>query len=98
VLPINTKVVLKLSDKNRGRGLELSIDGKRRASVMIGMKMHVEGETVGRSEDGTWQGGVPCVIRAPLKGGAGVAEDDDDGWVGGLNGLLKFNYPFGVQN
>ncbi|KAL7269216.1 NADH kinase pos5 [Rhizina undulata] len=30
-------------------------------------------------------GGIPCVKR--LK--------DDDGWVGRLNGLLKFNYPFG---
>ncbi len=30
-------------------------------------------------------------------GGLGdtVITEDDDGWVGGLNGLLKFNYPFG---
>ncbi|KAH8841592.1 hypothetical protein MCOR27_000581 [Pyricularia oryzae] len=94
VLPLNTKVSLRLSDKNRGRELEVSIDGKRRAGVGIGMEVHVEGEAVGRSADGTWKGGVPCVIRAPGKEVEGVA-DDDDGWVGGLNGLLKFNYPFG---
>lgn len=96
VLPLNTKVSLRLSDKNRGRELEVSIDGKRRAGVGIGMEVHVEGEPVGRTAAGTWKGGVPCVIRAPSgKDVAGGAADDDDGWVGGLNGLLKFNYPFG---
>ncbi|OTA76486.1 hypothetical protein M434DRAFT_402502 [Hypoxylon sp. CO27-5] len=96
-LPLNTKVVLKLSEKNRGRELEVSIDGKRRAGVTIGMEIRVEGETVGRTPDGSWAGGVPCVIRSPTKGDGerdGIAEDDD-GWVGGLIGLLKFNYPFG---
>lgn len=96
-LPLNTKVVLKLSEKNRGRELDVSIDGKRRAGVRIGMEIRVEGETVGRTADGGWAGGVPCVIRSPIKGDgerAGIAEDDD-GWVGGLIGLLKFNYPFG---
>lgn len=95
VLPLNTKVVLRLSEKNRGRDLEVSIDGKRRAGVKIGMEIRVEGEAVGRADDGSWRGGVPCVIRVPPRGdGEGIAEDDD-GWVGGLNGLLKFNYPFG---
>ncbi|KAL7624814.1 NADH kinase pos5 [Parahypoxylon ruwenzoriense] len=96
-LPLNTKVVLKLSEKNRGRELEVSIDGKRRAGVTIGMEIRVEGEMVGRATDGSWRGGVPCVIRSPGKGDGdrdGIAEDDD-GWVGGLIGLLKFNYPFG---
>ncbi|KAH9884267.1 ATP-NAD kinase [Xylariomycetidae sp. FL2044] len=96
-LPLNSKVVLKLSEKNRGRELEVSIDGKRRAAVTIGMEIRVEGEMVGRTENGnSWAGGVPCVIRTPTKGDEreGIAEDDD-GWVGGLNGLLKFNYPFG---
>ncbi|KAI1138432.1 ATP-NAD kinase [Hypoxylon sp. FL0543] len=96
-LPLNTKVVLKLSEKNRGRELEVSIDGKRRAGVTIGMEIRVEGETVGRTPDGSWAGGVPCVIRSPSRGDGdrdGIAEDDD-GWVGGLIGLLKFNYPFG---
>ncbi|OTA98327.1 hypothetical protein M426DRAFT_326066 [Hypoxylon sp. CI-4A] len=96
-LPLNTKVVLKLSEKNRGRELEVSIDGKRRAGVTIGMEIRVEGENVGRTPDGSWAGGVPCVIRSPTRGDGerdGIAEDDD-GWVGGLIGLLKFNYPFG---
>ncbi|KAI0160090.1 ATP-NAD kinase [Hypoxylon sp. FL1284] len=96
-LPLNTKVTLKLSEKNRGRELEVSIDGKRKAGVSIGMEIRVEGETVGRTPEGGWAGGVPSVIRSPLKGTGerdGIAEDDD-GWVGGLIGLLKFNYPFG---
>ncbi|KAI0505174.1 ATP-NAD kinase-like domain-containing protein [Xylaria bambusicola] len=91
-LPLNSKVVLKLSEKNRGRELEVSIDGKRKSGVTIGMEIRVEGETVGRTTDGGWAGGVPCVIRSPANGNP---TEDDDGWVGGLNGLLKFNYPFG---
>ncbi|EPE08571.1 nadh kinase pos5 [Ophiostoma piceae UAMH 11346] len=110
VLPLNTQVVLRLSEKNRGRELEVSIDGKRKTGVGvgIGMEVRVEGEYVGpalnsngdSSDSRNWQGGVPCVIRAPKKSGgqrsSGVLEDDD-GWVGGLNGLLKFNYPFGDE-
>ncbi|KAH8166142.1 hypothetical protein CIB48_g2103 [Xylaria polymorpha] len=91
-LPLNSKVVLKLSEKNRGRELEVSIDGKRKTGVTVGMEIRVEGEMVGRTPDGGWAGGVPCVIRSPANGASG---EDDDGWVGGLNGLLKFNYPFG---
>ncbi|KAI1273833.1 ATP-NAD kinase-like domain-containing protein [Xylaria sp. FL0933] len=91
-LPLNSKVVLKLSEKNRGRELEVSIDGKRKTGVTIGMEIRVEGEMVGRTPDGGWAGGVPCVIRSPASGNP---TEDDDGWVGGLNGLLKFNYPFG---
>ncbi|KAI1171729.1 mitochondrial NADH kinase [Nemania sp. FL0916] len=91
-LPLDSKVVLKLSDKNRGRELEVSIDGKRKSGVTIGMEIRVEGEMVGRTPDGSWGGGVPCVIRSPTNGSS---TEDDDGWVGGLNGLLKFNYPFG---
>lgn len=94
VLPLNTKVVLKLSKRNRGRELPVSIDGKRRAGVSIGMEIRIEGERLDRI-DGGWQGGVPCVIRAPGKGDADGIAEDDDSWVGGLNGLLKFNYPFG---
>jgi NADH kinase len=96
VLPLHTKVVLKLSKRNRGRELPVSIDGKRRVGVTIGMEVRVEGERLEKGVDG-WRGGVPCVIRASsTRGGEpeGFAEDDDS-WVGGLNGLLKFNYPFG---
>ncbi|KAI1110602.1 ATP-NAD kinase-like domain-containing protein [Nemania sp. NC0429] len=91
-LPLDSKVVLKLSEKNRGRELEVSIDGKRKTGVTIGMEIRVEGEMVGRTPDGSWAGGVPCVIRSHANGSS---SDDDDGWVGGLNSLLKFNYPFG---
>ncbi|KAI3325258.1 mitochondrial NADH kinase [Xylariaceae sp. AK1471] len=94
-LPLNSQVVLKVSEKNRGRELEVSIDGKRKTGVTIGMEVRVEGEMVGRTSDGSWAGGVPCVIRSPASGGREGLSDDDDGWVGGLNGLLKFNYPFG---
>ena len=86
VLPLGTRVGLRMSAKNRGRGLDLSIDGRRCAAVPPGSEIRVEGEFVGRAGPGEeWHGGVPCVIRT----------EDDDPWVGGLNGLLKFNHPFG---
>lgn len=88
VLPLDTKVTLRMSPKNRGRELDLNIDGKRCAGVSPGMEIRVEGEFVGRAGPGEeWHGGVPCVIRT----------EDDDPWVGGLNGLLKFNHPFGRE-
>ncbi|KAF7563621.1 hypothetical protein G7046_g540 [Stylonectria norvegica] len=88
VLPLDTKVSLRMSPKNRGRELDLSIDGKRCAGVSPGSEIRVEGEFVGRAGPGEeWHGGVPCVIRT----------EDDDPWVGGLNGLLKFNHPFGRE-
>lgn len=102
VLPLNTKVVLKLSNKNRGRELEVSIDGKRKTNASIGMEIRVEGEAVGRTAGGgAWRGGVPCVIRSSgqgADGGRGQAvggAEDDDGWMWGLTGLLKFNESFG---
>jgi NADH kinase len=95
VLPLNTKVVLKLSKRNRGRELPVSIDGKRRAGVGIGMEVRIEGERLVQTPEGSWAGGVPCVIRASGKGDAEGISEDDDSWVGGLNELLKFNYPFG---
>ena len=88
VLPLDTKVTLRMSPKNRGRELDLSIDGRRCAGLRPGSELRVRGEFVGRSREGPgeeWHGGVPCVIRT----------EDDDPWVGGLNGLLKFNHPFG---
>jgi NADH kinase len=88
VLPLDTKVTLRMSSKNRGRELDLSIDGRRCAGISPGSEIRIEGEFVGRSREGPgeeWHGGVPCVIRT----------EDDDPWVGGLNGLLKFNHPFG---
>jgi len=97
VLPLNTKVVLKLSKRNRGRELPVSIDGKRRVAMKIGMELRVVGERLMRTANG-WEGGVPCVIRASSRGESGDIAEDDDSWVGGLNGLLKFNHPFGASN
>lgn len=88
VLPLDTKVTLKLSGKNRGKELSLSIDGKVCAGIKPGAEIRVEGEFVGRAGPGEeWHGGVPCVIRT----------EDDDPWVGGLTGLLKFNHKFGRE-
>lgn len=92
VLPANTPITLRLSEKNRGRELEVSVDGKRRSQgIAVGMEVRVVGEDV-KGEEKDWQGGVPCVVR-----GAKSGREEDDGWVGGLNGLLKFNYPFGEE-
>ncbi|KAM4064506.1 ATP-NAD kinase domain-containing protein [Hirsutella rhossiliensis] len=84
VLPLDTKVSLRISPKNRGREMYLKVDGKTCAHVASGAEVRIEGEFVGRTAPGEEvHGGVPCVIRS-----------DADTWVGGLNGLLKFNRPF----
>ena len=95
VLPANTPVTLRLSEKNRGREMEVSIDGvNRRQGIGVGAELRVEGEEMVRDKiTGCVSGGIPCILR---RSGGGV--DGDDGWVGGLNGLLKFNYPFGEEN
>ena len=93
VLPATTPITLKLSEKNRGREVEVSIDGIRRTKgIGIGMELRVSGEQSNRSTDEE-HAGVPCVMRRPIG-----SPEDDDGWVGGLNGLLKFNYPFGEES
>lgn len=93
ILPATTPITLKLSEKNRGREVELSIDGMRRShGIGLGTEVRVSGEDV-KCIDGSWTGGIPCVLRQ----GAGGGVQSDDGWVGGLNGLLKFNYPFGEE-
>ncbi|KAL9105553.1 MAG: hypothetical protein Q9227_009297 [Pyrenula ochraceoflavens] len=93
VLPATTPVTLRLSEKNRGREIEVSVDGVRRNECIgVGMEVRVSGEAI-RNTAEEQQGGVPCIMRRT----AGVGESDD-GWVGGLNGLLKFNYPFGEEN
>ena len=93
VLPANTPITLRLSEKNRGRKIDVSIDGRRRSKGLgAGMEIRVKGEEIQKS-NGQWRGGVPCVMRGNTEGGA----NGDEGWVGGLNGLLKFNYPFGEE-
>jgi NADH kinase len=91
VLPANASVVLRLSDKNRGRHIECSMDGIKSAEgVTAGTELRVTGEAIMKGHDG-WTGGVPCLMKSNEQGG-------DDGWVGGLNGLLKFNFPFGEED
>ncbi|KAE8388370.1 ATP-NAD kinase-like domain-containing protein [Aspergillus alliaceus] len=91
VLPSSTPITLRLSEKNRGRELEMSIDGVNVGQGMtVGMEVRVWNEEM-RHGKNEWQGGVPCVMRR-IRGG-----EAHDGWVGGLNGLLKFNYPFGEE-
>ncbi|EON66630.1 hypothetical protein W97_05876 [Coniosporium apollinis CBS 100218] len=93
VLPANTPITLRLSEKNRGREVEVSIDGVRRSKgVGVGMEVRVFGERM-KDKHGNWCGGVPSVVR----GACGAEATGEDHWVGGLNGLLKFNYPFGEE-
>lgn len=93
VLPSNTPITLRLSEKNRSRDVEVSIDGVRReGGIGIGVEVRVVGEEIARGPDG-WIGGVPSIVRA---NGVDAAKGQDH-WVGGLNGLLKFNYPFGEE-
>lgn len=92
ILPSTTPITLKLSERNRGREMEVSVDGMRRShGIGVGTELRVSGEEM-RKEDGSWQGGIPCIMRRSRAGA-----DGDDGWVGGLNSLLKFNHPFGEE-
>ncbi|KAJ5722855.1 ATP-NAD kinase PpnK-type alpha/beta [Penicillium malachiteum] len=89
VLPLSTPITLRLSEKNRGRELEVSLDGVNLGQGMaIGMEARVWNEEM-RHGQNEWHGGVPSVMRRSMGGEA------HEGWVGGLNGLLKFNHPFG---
>lgn len=91
VLPSSTPITLRLSEKNRGRELEVSIDGVNIGQGMaVGMEARVWNAEMRRGKD-DWHGGVPSVMRRIMRGEA------HEGWVGGLNGLLKFNYPFGEE-
>ncbi|KAF2819097.1 ATP-NAD kinase [Ophiobolus disseminans] len=94
VLPAETPITLRLGNKNRGREVEVSIDGATTLEGLgAGMEVRVAGEEV-RKESGEWDGGVPSIVR----GTVGSEEMVEDHWVGGLNALLKFNYPFGDQD
>ncbi|KAK3717262.1 NADH kinase pos5 [Vermiconidia calcicola] len=93
VLPANTPVTLRIEADNRGKEIEVSVDGVRRQQGLgAGMEVRVVGEEVTTGESGKrqWTGGVPSIVRSGVGGG-----DGEDHWVGGLNSLLKFNYPFG---
>ncbi|KAJ5765604.1 hypothetical protein N7520_005163 [Penicillium odoratum] len=89
VLPLSTPITMRLSDKNRGRELEVSLDGVNLGQGMAtGMEVRVWNEEM-RQGMNEWQGGVPSVMRRSM------GDEAHEGWVGGLNGLLKFNHPFG---
>jgi NADH kinase len=93
VLPANTPIALRIEAENRGKEIEVSVDGVRRKhGLTTGMEVRVIGEEVKSSGAlGTrdWIRGVPSIVRS------GGDADNSDHWVGGLNSLLKFNYPFG---
>lgn len=93
ILPANTPVTLRIDGSNRSNQIEVSVDGvRRRQGLKTGMEVRVLGEEVrspGAPGARDWAGGVPCIVRS------GGAADGEDHWVGGLNELLKFNYPFG---
>lgn len=92
VLPGNMPISLRLGEGNRGSELEVSVDGVRRnIGLGSGTEARVIGEEVGTTggEAGVWRGGVPCLVRSEKERG--------DSWVVGLNGLLKFNLPFGEE-
>lgn len=102
VLPADSLLTLKLSERNRSNEVEVNVDGRRWGGIGRGEEIRVwseemgmvqiesEGEGEGRMVAA--EGGIPCIRGSPKKG-----EREDDGWVGGLNGLLKFNYPFGEE-
>lgn len=77
-------ISLRLGKDNRGGGLDLSVDGIRRGQVGVESEVRVWGEEIVAGDEG-WRGGVPTLV------GEGA------GWVGRLNGLLKFNHSFGEE-
>lgn len=98
VLPANTPVTLRIDELNRGKEIEVSVDGvRRREGLKVGMEVRVVGEetrSAGAPGERQWKGGVPSIVRSSSSG-TGTGGGQEDHWVGGLNSLLKFNYPFG---
>ena len=96
VLPANTPITLRIESSNRGKEIEVSVDGVRRQQGLTqGMEVRVVGEKLRSPGEREWIGGVPSVVRSTGGSGGVGAGDGADHWVGGLNQLLKFNYPFG---
>lgn len=93
VLPANTPVTLRIDQINRGKEIEVSVDGvRRKQGLKAGMEVRVVGEevrTAGAPGAREWHGGVPTIVRS------GGAADGQDPWISGLNSLLKFNSAFG---
>ena len=82
-------MVLRLGKGTRAAEVEVSVDGRRvggeDGGLGMGVEVRIRAEQVGLGEGG---GGVPCVVRG----------EGDEGWLAGLNGLLKFNHPFGEED
>ena len=94
VLPADAPIRVVYEGENRTETIDVSVDGEmRERGLGRGGELIVGAEGVcgeNHGEGRTWRGGVPTII-----GGRG--QGSGDGWVGGLNGLLKFNYPMGEE-
>ncbi|KAI9719001.1 MAG: NADH kinase pos5 [Chrysothrix sp. TS-e1954] len=100
VLPADAPIRLVFEEANRAERIDVSVDGEMRdvglgrgGELVVGAEGIVGGRHEGPGSSGggkEWRGGVPTVV-----GGRG--QSGGDGWVGGLNGLLKFNYPMGEE-
>jgi NADH kinase len=96
LLPANQPITLRLSPKNRSSEVEVSIDGVGRPEgLSLGSEVRVWGESV-KDVHGTWEGGVPSLVRGAISGDP--CGQSDDPWGGGLVELLQFNRPFGQDN
>ena len=95
VVPEDEEVALRVSDK---KVVEVSVDGRRWGALEGGgeTEVRVRGEVL-EGEDGEYKGGIPCV-KGPGKGKLREDGGEGDGWVGGLKGVLKFNYAFGEED
>ncbi|TGZ84031.1 ATP-NAD kinase [Ascodesmis nigricans] len=95
VLPRDVEILVRLSRRSRGNGVEVSVDGRTWGTMAVGEEVRVRlegggGHALGTGEienSGIGMLGIPCVKR----------EGGEDAWVGGLNRLLKFNYAFGEE-
>ncbi|KAI5292075.1 NADH kinase pos5 [Ascosphaera acerosa] len=89
---LGSGITMRLSEKNRGLEIPVSIDGVTMArGLEVGMAVQISGEDIGLTSEGLLTGGIACIMRGVKGERAGA------GWVEGLNSLLKFNYPFGKE-
>ncbi|KAG0642241.1 hypothetical protein HOY80DRAFT_1037101 [Tuber brumale] len=82
VLPAEYVLTLNLSAKNRVRYVEVKVNSRPQSRIGRGKEVRVWVENIEGEK-----GGIPC-LKVGIWG-------RDDGWVGGLNRLTKFNCPFG---
>ncbi|KAG0637215.1 ATP-NAD kinase-like domain-containing protein [Tuber brumale] len=82
VLPAECVLTLNLSAKNWAGNVEVNVNGRRPSGIAHGEEVTVWVEKIEGEKDG-----IPC-LKGRIWGRY-------DGWVRGLNRLLKFNCPFG---